>query len=254
MTLPASNCIQQCVVRDEWLSRIFGKDVYRVSVNSNVVKEHASAIREHVKSLWNQPVFAYAKVPVSDTRSSLFLEDLGFRLVDTNVAFERKLEKLSSSDSAIPLRFAEPGDEGQVCELARKNFSFSRFHLDPEIDSALANKIKEEWARGYFKGRPGYRMIVALDADKIAGFLLVFTNQSNVLVIDLVAVDQVSRGKGIARAMIRFAENHNTSCERVRVGTQLANAPSLCLYEKMGFQYRDAAYVFHFHNQSRSES
>ena len=48
--------------------------------------------------------------------------------------------------------------------------------------------------------------------------------------------------------MINFATNNLDDFEYIRVGTQLANVPSLRLYEKLGFYIVDAAYVFHYHS------
>jgi hypothetical protein len=39
--------------------------------------------------------------------------------------------------------------------------------------------------------------------------------------------------------------------EGFRVGTQAANAPSVRLYESLGFRFRDAQFVLHHHGHGR---
>jgi hypothetical protein len=38
-----------------------------------------------------------------------------------------------------------------------------------------------------------------------------------------------------------------TRYERIKVGTQIVNAPSIGLYTAMGFEFSGASYVFHYH-------
>ncbi len=51
--------------------------------------------------------------------------------------------------------------------------------------------------------------------------------------------------------MIQYAETELVKFSEVRVGTQLANAPSIKLYENLGFRFLEGHYVFHLHAQSR---
>jgi ribosomal protein S18 acetylase RimI-like enzyme len=90
-------------------------------------------------------------------------------------------------------------------------------------------------------------MIVANYGDKIAGFLQLLHIGADQLVIDLIAVDKTHQGHGIASEMIAFAQN-NTDRSTIKVGTQVANIPSIRLYEKLGFRLCESYYVFHYHN------
>ena len=68
------------------------------------------------------------------------------------------------------------------------------------------------------------------------------------LTIDLIATMEKYRGRGIAERMIRYAEGHCHGFDTIKVGTQIANMPSLKLYERMGFRISDSQYVFHYHH------
>jgi ribosomal protein S18 acetylase RimI-like enzyme len=132
-------------------------------------------------------------------------------------------------------------------EVARKNFVYSRFHLDRAVPNVLADKIKAEWVGNYFLGKRGDEMVVALVDERVVGFLQLLRRNEN-LIIDLIAVDASQRRKGIARDMIAYAESQYDDCSHIVVGTQVANIPSIRLYEKIGFRLRSSKYVFHYHN------
>jgi len=90
-------------------------------------------------------------------------------------------------------------------------------------------------------------MVVTSVDGKIAGFVQLLHSGRD-LVIDLIAVDRKFRRKGIARDMICFAQTAIKGFKRMRVGTQLANIPSIRMYERLEFMFVDASYVFHYHN------
>jgi GNAT superfamily N-acetyltransferase len=179
-----------------------------------------------------------------------YLEKEGFFLVDTNVAFEKYTSPHADDDANLcHLYFAESKDEKETVSLAKRSFSYSRFHLDPSFSKETANKVKVEWVRNYFNGQRGDALIVARVHENIAGFLQLIYRSDGVLIIDLIAVDEAYRRKGLAGTMIRFAEKSCGDFKVIHVGTQIANVPSLKLYESLGFRVTSAEYIFHYHNR-----
>lgn len=232
------------ITEDQWLSQIMGKPVYRVMAD-NTLGENEGAI----KDLQPGNVFLYAKVPVQDVTNIERLEKLQFHLVDTNVVLDKKATQDRKPSGKTIVRLAESKDEQQAVELGRRSFAFTRFHQDPAIPKEKADEIKAEWVRNYFKGTRGSHMIVAEKDNQIVGFLLMIFSEGNFeLIIDLVAVDPDFQHQGIATDMIIFAENMIENVKSVKVGTQIANIPSLKLYGKLGFKVCHSAYVFHFHS------
>ena len=90
-------------------------------------------------------------------------------------------------------------------------------------------------------------MVVARCDNVPAGFLQLLRSAADDMVIDLIAVDAAYRGRGLARAMIGFASAKCNCAGSVVVGTQVANIPSVRLYETLGFRLTAAQYVFHHH-------
>ena len=237
------------VIHDEWLSKILGKDVYKVTIDEEFIRSaQGNGENGRLKKSSAIPVFLYAKVPTDYLAAVRFLEESGFNLIDTNVIFDKRIVSVTMSENNRTLRFAIPKDENHVADLAGENFTYSRFHLDKSIPAEVANKIKQEWARNYFNGKRGDQMVVALMEGRVVGFLQLLRGNNGVLTIDLMAVDRNYRRKGIAGDMIAFAEAQCRGFSRIVVGTQLANIPSIRLYERNGFRVCASQYVFHYHH------
>jgi ribosomal protein S18 acetylase RimI-like enzyme len=222
---------------DPWLSGLLGKPAYHLSA-------YAGPQEEALRQLAQSAVFVDAKIPTGDLADVRRLEPSGFQIVDVNVqlaADTRSIPRLEQPE----IGFAEPDDEDGVAAIAERSFVFDRFHADP-LTSPAAGAVKREWARNFFRGKRGAWMVVARQRAGVAGFLQLLRVETN-LVIDLIAVNEGARGRGLGQAMISFAARHCGPFERVKVGTQIANAPSLRLYEGLGFKFHNSQYVMHCH-------
>jgi len=227
------------LIADPFLAEILDRPSYRVTVTDATVD---AAIREMQAS----PVFLFARVPTHAVAELRRLEALGFAIVDTNVTLERPAAPVRSGP-LDGLRFARPEDRAAVAALARESFAFSRLHLDPAVPRTAADRSRAEWAGNFFRGRRGDHMVVAEREGTIAGFLQLLGPADGVLTIDLIAVGAAFRKRGIAAALIAFAVAEVKGLRMLRVGTQIANIPSLRLYEKLGFRIAATDYMLHCH-------
>jgi ribosomal protein S18 acetylase RimI-like enzyme len=218
---------------DAWLASLVGRPAFRL------VDADGSA------ALPDGPIFAAAKVAADRIARVEALEDRGFHVVDTTVTFTASASSIARAETR-GIRAAAPGDRRAVADIARDGFRFTRFHLDPHIPRGLAGRIKAAWVENYFDGRRGEAMLVAEADGQVAGFILLLRLPRDRLAIDLIAVDARFRGRGLARAMIGCAAATGGATELV-VGTQAANAPSVRLYEKLGFRWSMAQLVLHHH-------
>jgi len=232
-------------VSDVWLSGVLRRPVYRLDIASLPRNgDHDAGIAQ----LRESPVFVYAKIPCGNTAFSQRLSAKGFYCVEATLAFEKTVAPVSPTMQAERIiRFARSEDEAEVRRIARTSFVYSRFHLDHRFSKDEANTIKEAWAGNFFSGERGTHMIIAEERGACAGFLQLIA-QGETLTIDLFAVAADLRGRGIASAMIAFAENAIPGISRVRVGTQAANIPSVRLYGRCGFCLVGCGYVFHYHH------
>jgi len=222
---------------DPWLSGLLGKPAYHLSTHTS---RHGESLRE----LAPGPAFVDAKVPTSDLTDVRRLESSGFRIVDVNVQLAADTQSIPRLDRP-EIGFACADDEESVAAIAERSFVFDRFHADP-LTSSAAGAVKREWARNFFRGERGAWMVVARQRAGVVGFLQLLRGEGHVA-IDLIAVRDQARGNGLAEAMVAFASANCGPLDRVEVGTQVSNVPSLRLYEKLGFRIEGSKYVLHFH-------
>jgi ribosomal protein S18 acetylase RimI-like enzyme len=225
------------IQNDAWLTGLMGYESY-----------HLTGQLENLEpDLTFEPKsFIDVKIPVDQIAPLTALQNLGFRLIDTNIQLLRTAGEMRLGD--YKCRFASDSDYDSVCEIAGSSFTKSRFHLDPLISKETADLVKREWAGNFFKGLRGKWMVLAEVEDKVVGFLQLLKKSDSTIVIDLIAIKANMQGKGIAGSMISFA---NSECLEtpgdIKVGTQISNIQSLAFYIKHGFRIISADYVLHLH-------
>lgn len=236
---------------DPWLAAIFGRDVFRVdgcgqgAAIARIVDEHR---RQQSRA------FYYAKVDAVDVPTVAALTAAGMAVVEVNVTFgaaasaSQGVENLPDS---VAITRASAGDADSLLQVAASSFRYSRFHLDPLVADSLANRIKREWIASYLAGRRGDDLWTVRFNGEIAGFLAVIGGDDHGVrhkTIDLVAIAPAFQGRGIGHAVMRFFFRHYAgTCDRLRVGTQVANVPSMRLYEAAGMRIERSQYVLHMH-------
>lgn len=210
--------------KDEWLSGFFpaGAYIYKAPFGGETLPRG----------------FICAKVPAHDIGAARRLAAEGFYLVETLAHFRQNAIAPPAGGGDL-ISDAQPEDETAVGDIAAHAFTQSRLYRDDAISPALASDIKREWARNFFRGQRGDKMLVAREGGRAVGFNLLIGD-----VIDLIAVHPDYTRRGIAGALIAVA---NQTCGPLRAGTQITNAASLSLYRKAGFALDNASYVFHRH-------
>jgi len=242
----STSSLQSYLHDDQWLAGLFKRKVYRLKVERDLIEAPASLMRDLNRTLQQGAIFCYAKVGTTDLSGIRFLESLGFNLIEANVTLRKKIGTPAGPEDAVNVRFAEDQDREGVRALAARNFVYSRFHMDPLISRDLADEVKAGWAENFFFKKRGDNMVVAFKDSSPAGFLQLLYSGKD-LVIDLIAVGEKFRRMGVARDMIRFAETGLKGFEEMVVGTQIANVPSIRLYEGLGFRVASSSYTFHYH-------
>ena len=149
--------------------------------------------------------------------------------------------------------FAGAGNAAAIEQIAAHCFTFSRFHLDPNIGLTRANEVKRQWARNACRGRAS-AVYVARQKHQVRGFLAVLESKSDNgtdAIIDLVGVDAACQGQGGGRALsMMFIDQWRGRANRLRVGTQISNIRAMRLYESIGFRITETSYVLHAHVKS----
>lgn len=221
---------------DSWLGGILGTPAFRVD---------AAATDAELAAL-PATSFAYAKVDAKDAAGALRLQDAGFRVVDVNVMLSRGPAPALPAPAARVARVA-PAEAGPVLDIAGSCYRYSRFHLDPRVPDEKAHLVKRRWVENYAAGKRGDGLYAVYDGARPAGFLAVLVSGSQA-VIDLIGVDTAAQGRGFGRDLVRFfVAEYGPRCPELSVGTQVANVPSLRLYESCGFSVSKTSLVLHRH-------
>ncbi|MFL3005283.1 MAG: GNAT family N-acetyltransferase [Candidatus Neomarinimicrobiota bacterium] len=235
--------------KDDWLSEALNKNVF-ILFNFLDVNENSLliAFNELCDQYSLEDLFIFVKVKTDFIRQINKIEDLGFKLIDTNILFKRNtdINYKKNLKNNIQIKFAEDSHKSRIGKIAFNNFKFSRFHLDPYIKKYQADNLKKNWVENFFLGKRGDYMVIALSNDRPIAFLQLIKKEK-ILIIDLIAVSSNYRGGNIGSSMINFACK-NIECEKIIVGTQITNLPSIKLYQNLGFKPFSSDYVFHYHN------
>lgn len=230
------------VKSDSWLSSVTGIDCHKVSFTQEPHGEYFQ--RPDANS------FFTARINGSDVKTVNTMVDRGFQLIDTAVTLacdsSRWSRNTDNYEAKVIVEDASHLDLAEVVSIASSGFRFSRFHLDPNFPNAIADEVKSQWARNLVLGKRGDGCLVARRNGKVVGFLGFLCDQHGRLAIDLIAVEEATRGQGVGSALVwglRYS-----AYEQGRpaiVGTQIANRISMRLYESLGFRFHSADYVLH---------
>jgi len=244
------------LVEDTWLAKRFGYPVFRIDLDPQ--KEAAPAdnrldlapLQKDLRQF--RPVFCYVKIGASRVDRVSEFTAIGFRVVETNITFLRKLPLPSGQPSLQDRQFRiEPvilSQHSQVLAVAESCFQYTRFHLDPVIPRRIADEIKREWIQSYLKKERGEVLWIARFGQDLAGFLAFLRQSENRGVVDLIGVAPQYRQRGVARALLQYCFQYcGERSLTVEAGTQAANIPSMHLYEGMGFLAQRSQYILHYH-------
>lgn len=201
-----------------------------------------------------QPGFMWIKVPDPADPAYDALRDLGFVIAVEEISYVRpatlpapamnapdgfSIRKITQSEAAQNAGLADA-----IGALAAGSLTTSRFHLDPEISSDIAARVKQRWAMNFFQGLRGQEMIIATAADgRIVGFNQVLAG-ANDKIIDLICTADDFRRRGVARALVAAMIEPGKT---LRVGSQAGNTAADAFYKNLDFQPVGTSLCLHWH-------
>lgn len=231
------------VREDAWLSEVMARPVFRLS-GDLAADADARTLADHRRG--QARAFYYAKVDTAQIGTVGRLSAAGFVVVDTNVVFQQDRPAELREFPGVSVGELAAAEEEALVELAATSFTFTRFHLDPLVGAQTANAIKREWCRSYARKRRGDHLFVARVDGQPAGFLASLITPASA-VIDLIGVAPAFQRRRVGAALTAAFVEHYRGRGALLVGTQVANIPSVRLYERMGFSLASSQYVMHLH-------
>ncbi|MEJ5169992.1 MAG: GNAT family N-acetyltransferase [Fimbriimonadales bacterium] len=174
-----------------------------------------------------------ARVPSEQAELVRALESAGFYWADATVIFGRRLQD-TTGPGDVPIGIALPEDLPILQALGRGAFRQSRYFVDPYLDPAGKERLTDRWVENALNGRAD-RVFVAEPKQPVGFAACKLDRRGRVATIDLIAVSEDSRGRGIGRSLVEAVCRHyEPIAEHLEVGTQLANTGAVRLYEAAG--------------------
>jgi ribosomal protein S18 acetylase RimI-like enzyme len=201
--------------------------------------------------------FLLCQMDVRCREETAALINQGAIIGDTLVTLELNLGELpevaaatlESAPFKLQVKPAVSGELPVICDIAAESFDHSRIYQDNRFDQDKARQFYPKWLRDSF----GTNELVYVLKDKtpeeaVLGFIsLQFHEAERRIVIRLIAVDELHRGRGYGQIMMDWLirDGLKRGFHRIQVGTQANNTAALRLYEKNGFRTIGAKCRFH---------
>ncbi len=173
----------------------------------------------------------------------------GNYLVDVPLTFSYALSSEDRNVSPLGIFVTNdlPADE-KIEFIAKKSFLQGRFYKDPAIDHSAADDLYASWIRNAFLRKDKY---FVLDVERNGFILFSDIEQGHGLEIELIAVDDRVRKRGIAGKMITALKAYavEKGYRYIKVVTQADNIGAVNLYAHHRFKLIKCEYTYHFWNR-----
>jgi ribosomal protein S18 acetylase RimI-like enzyme len=189
-----------------------------------------------------------ARCSVEQVAAAQAMEDVGFRLMDTVVYYERTL----GGSPAVPAGVVRPitsGEQSDVEALARVSFKnyLGHYHADPRLDPELSGEAYVSWARRCMSGEAADVVLVAEDNGRVAGFAAIRTVSPHLGDLVLGAVAPEARGRGIYRMLALAGMDwcQNRGAKHMMTSTHISNFAAQRAWIRAGMSLVRASHTFH---------
>ena len=239
----------------EWDTRFFGVPYARI--------ERLQASGEHVQRrdnttrvisdllVWSRAQgirFIAAKIQ-ADPALAQALEQNGFYLTDTAMGFTRQgTGKLSRPELPDGYAFqVNPGNAETIAVAFNQLFWDGRFHHDPAIATATADRLWQEAVKNQLSGDADLALLLTHKKKPVGLVTIAKTsgagNRGCVFIVGLL---ESHRHKGLGRILLAEAVNlASERFEQLEIETSTYNLPAIRLYLSVGFIPVEARLSFH---------
>lgn len=161
------------------------------------------------------------------------------------VTFERSLVKLIDAQPNDAIVETSVLSES-LASLAISAGKHSRFNLDCRLKTFF-NSLYLEWIRNSLSGLIADKVFVYRKEGLDCGLITVSMKKSRCAIVGLLSVSPAMQGKGIATALLQFAEKWAAmnGADRMSIATQLSNESAVKFYNKAGYTVQNSEYIFH---------
>ena len=170
----------------------------------------------------------------------------GAFLADVNVQFIKNLKDVSKSENNEKIEIENNFNyDKSLVDIVKNAFKDSRFIVDTKLSNG--DEVYTEWVVNAFNQSDKY--FCYHKAGQIDGFILFSINDEEKSVfLELIAINENTKGKGIGTKLIRVLENFaiENKIYTINVGTQLNNIQAQNFYEKNGYKHITNNSIYHW--------
>lgn len=232
------------VAKLDWDSRHFGFEVAKIAAGVSTGQEFQAAL-DYCRAASVRCVYFLANSKDVDSWTRAI--GVGFRPVDVRVELDRaELVGSVRSPDEEPADLATEAELPDLLRLARVAFTESRFYRDKNFPPGKAEELFALWTERGVR-EPQFFTVMRRHESSPAGFLTGRVTDDGSGHIDLVAVSDELRGRGIGARLLAAAlgEFRRRGCRAVSVATQGSNTAAQRLYQAQGFRTRSVHLWFH---------
>jgi RimJ/RimL family protein N-acetyltransferase len=191
---------------------------------------------------------ASCRLPHAQMRESMFLEQQGFRFVET--LLHPRLDNPGAyhwPEDAISIAPAHLEDLPALQYLAENAFHADRYHMDPRMDAGLAGKRYARWIANSCE-HPRQRLLQCRENESLIAFFIVEDMPQNGMYWHLTAIAPEYQGRGYGRRVWQAMLRQHGQNEISFVATAISahNIAILNLYARLGFRFSSPEITLHW--------
>ena len=168
-------------------------------------------------------------------------------LSDINVQFIKKIEETHKNFINNNIIISNNlSKDNNILDISNSSFIYSRFLIDEKLKNG--NQVYGEWAKNAFNRRDKFFCYYRTN-NKTEGFIIFSVDNANSsIIIELMAIENEYRNKGIGTSLINQLENYalKENINYIKVGTQHNNIEAQNFYIKNNFKHHQNNSIYHF--------
>lgn len=188
------------------------------------------------------------RLPQDQLTSSMFLESRGFRFVEMvlHPTFGR-LRTLPVLKTELRVEPVRADEVAIVASLAERSFGFERYHVDPRINSKLADKRYGKWIHNSFHDEKQILLKITRLND-LVGFFVVENKSDGMVYWHLTATNPDFKGQKMGTEIWKAMMFYHRDAGKQSILTTISarNTPVLNLYSKLNFRFFPPEMTLHW--------
>jgi RimJ/RimL family protein N-acetyltransferase len=233
-----------------WDSEVFGFPVAAIETIDVIDRERSrDAFLQYQDWINDRCIeFVSCRLPHDCVATSMYLEWHGFRFIE--MVLHPRLNGLNSLPEIKTTVCVEPALKSDIpvlAAMAERAFGYERYHVDPRVDSRLADLRYGRWIRHSFDDEKQVLLKIVRGND-IVGFFVIENRFDRTVYWHLTAINPDFRGQNLGKevwaAMLAFHRNAGMSSVLTTISAR--NSPVLNLYSKLNFRFEPPEITLHW--------